>query len=428
MPRLKQALPLVLVLVAVCITYANHFNNGFHTDDLHTVLDNPAVRSLDDLPRFFADATTFSVVPSDQNYRPFVTASFAVDYAFGHGYVPFWFHFSTFILFLAQLGVMYALFTLIFDVVRPTPQARFSNRIVAALGVAWYGLHPAIADTVNSIAHRADIYCTLGVTAALVVYGRYPNLRRTGLYLLPFGFALLNRPTAAFFPVLLILYIAFFERDADRRTTLSLWESIPSLVLGAIIIVFQAVMTPRTFAPALLPLESYRVTQPYVLFRYFRSLFVPIHLDAHPSLEQLQSSRYLITGITFMVLFLVAGWLSARKRFRRPIAFGLLWFVITSLPTSLYAQPQIESNDRMFLPFVGLVLAVVWTVFLGAKKITRPMPNALQVQKAIVVCATILIIAYACGTILRNSAQHAMGSQPSNDAAITAPATVSPTN
>ena len=97
-----------LVLLAVCAAYANSLHNDFEFDDFHTITDNPAVRSLDNVPRFFTDATTFSVLPANRTYRPVVSASLALDYAMGHGYLPFWFHLSTLLWFLLLVWLLSA--------------------------------------------------------------------------------------------------------------------------------------------------------------------------------------------------------------------------------------------------------------------------------------------------------------------------------
>ena len=51
-------LGLALVVLAA---YANHFQNDFHFDDTQTVVANPYIRTLANVPRFFKDATLFSV-------------------------------------------------------------------------------------------------------------------------------------------------------------------------------------------------------------------------------------------------------------------------------------------------------------------------------------------------------------------------------
>src|SRR5580692_4031550 len=90
----------VVLLLAICLAYANSFQNGFHFDDFHTIVDNPAIRSLHNVPRFFTDATTFSVLPANRTYRPIVSTFLALDYAMAGGYNPFSFHLSTFLFFL----------------------------------------------------------------------------------------------------------------------------------------------------------------------------------------------------------------------------------------------------------------------------------------------------------------------------------------
>src|SRR5471030_2889357 len=88
-----------LLLVAILAVYANHFHNGFHFDDAHTIVNNAAIRELRNIPLFFRDATTFSALPSNQSYRPLVSTLLAIDYALGHRLRPFWFHCSIFALF-----------------------------------------------------------------------------------------------------------------------------------------------------------------------------------------------------------------------------------------------------------------------------------------------------------------------------------------
>ena len=187
---------LLTVLLAVGLAYANSFENGFHFDDFHTVVDNPATRSLKNIPRFFADATTFSVLPANRTYRPMVSASLALDYALGRGYTPVWFHVSTFVLFLALIVVLYQFYRLLLN----KTETSTANEWLALFAAAWFGLHPAVAETVNYVIQRGDLYCTLGCVAALLLYARYPGLRRTGVYLAAYVLALLSKPPAAVFP------------------------------------------------------------------------------------------------------------------------------------------------------------------------------------------------------------------------------------
>src|SRR5690349_7330762 len=99
-----------IALAAVLLAYSNHFRNSFHFDDSHAVTDNPYIRDLRNIPRFFTDAQTFSTLPANRAYRPVVSTSLAVDYWLAGGLNPFWYHLSTFVWYLLQLGLMYFLF------------------------------------------------------------------------------------------------------------------------------------------------------------------------------------------------------------------------------------------------------------------------------------------------------------------------------
>lgn len=400
--RSKQILLLAAVLLAVCGAYANHFQNGFHFDDSHTVLDNPYIRSLSNLPRFFTDTSTFSVLPANRTYRPMVSASLALDYALGHGYTPFWFHLSTFLIFLLQLIAMYGVFTAVLNAARPGSEARDSNRYASLLAVAWYGLHPAIAETVNYVIQRGDIFSTFGVVAALAVYVRWPAMRRTGLYLLPLVFGLLSKPPAVVFPVLLFTYLVLFEQDGAGRFRKAAIACLPSVVVCGLLMALQSAMTPKSYIPATTSPYFYRITQPYVLLRYFGALFLPIHLNVDTDLPAFGSLTALaLLGFLFVALLLAAAWFTGRHPRLRPISFGLLWFVIASLPTSVYRLAEVENDHRMYMPFVGLVLAVVWAAVMIVEKAAVGARRTVVLQASASV-AVILLAAYGYGVVVRN--------------------------
>jgi hypothetical protein len=57
------------LLAAVLATYSNHFQNSFHFDDFHSITDNPSIRDLHNVLRFFSDARLSTVLPANQTYR-----------------------------------------------------------------------------------------------------------------------------------------------------------------------------------------------------------------------------------------------------------------------------------------------------------------------------------------------------------------------
>src|ERR1035438_1346355 len=107
MDRWKLTACGLLTLLAVLGAYANHFENTFHFDDAHTVEENPFIRDLHNIPRFFTDATTFSSLPTNQSYRPLISTTLAIDYHLAHGLNPGWFQVDTFIWYVLLLAAMF---------------------------------------------------------------------------------------------------------------------------------------------------------------------------------------------------------------------------------------------------------------------------------------------------------------------------------
>jgi tetratricopeptide (TPR) repeat protein len=342
----RRTLPLVLaVLLAVSAVYSNHFQNGFHFDDWHTVVQNPYIRDLHNLPLFFTEARTMSVLPANQVYRPVITTSLALDYWTGRGLNPVAFQASTFGWFLVLLCAMFALYR------------KIAGCTVALFATAWFGLHPVSAETVNYIVQRADLYVALGMVSGLAAYAWFPRYRKWGFYLLPVIVAGLSKPTALIFPALLMLY-AILGEQATLKTALR--RALPSIGVIATLALVHREMTPPTFSSASSPWFEYVITQPWVTVHYFSSWFLPLWLTADSDRRALRSllSAEAISGFAFVIALLVTAIWCARRPRLRPIALGLFWFLITLAPAAIMPLAEVENDHRMFLPFIGLSLAV----------------------------------------------------------------------
>ena len=68
-----------LLLLLTIAAYGNSFHNSFHFDDSHTIVNNLYLRNVANIPLFFRDSTTFSSLPTNQSYRPVVSATLALD-------------------------------------------------------------------------------------------------------------------------------------------------------------------------------------------------------------------------------------------------------------------------------------------------------------------------------------------------------------
>ena len=349
-----------LVLLAILAAYANHFHNSFHIDDRHTIMSNASIRELRNIPLFFRDATTFSALPSNQSYRPLVSTLLAIDYQLAHGLEPFWFHLSIFALFIA-LTLLLA--SVIYHLLE-SDAASSSNRWIALGAAAWYALDPANADTINYIIASSDVISALGVIASFAVYFAFPWLRRYYLYVLPAAIAILAKPTAAIFAVLFAVFCLLFPDPAvaGRRPRARTWfeEVVPPFVICGALVRFVQYMTPPSWIAGAANAHNYLITQPYVALLYFKTFFWPTGLSADYDLQPFVTTgdaRFWI-GFAFALFISAAAIVAAVFKKTRMIGFGLLWFLITLLPTSLFPLAEVMNDHRTFLPYIGLVIAI----------------------------------------------------------------------
>jgi hypothetical protein len=348
-----------LLLLAIVVAYANHFHNSFHRDDGHTIITNASIRELRNIPLFFRDATTFSALPSNQSYRPLVSTLLAIDYRLAHGLQPFWFHLSIFALFITlTLLLASVIYHLLEREAAPSP-----NRWIALAAAAWYALDPANADTINYIIASADVISALGVIASFAVYFAFPRLRQYYLYVIPVAIAILAKPTAAIFAVLFAVFRLLFPDPAvaGRRPRARAWfeEAVPPLVICGALVRFVQYMTPSSWTAGAVNAHNYLITQPYVALLYFKTFFWPTGLSADYGLSPFVTTdaRFWI-GFAFAIFISAAAIVAAVFKKTRMIGFGLLWFLIALLPTSLFPLAEVMNDHRTFLPYIGLVIAI----------------------------------------------------------------------
>lgn len=342
-PRVVAAFAVLVALTFAA--YSNHFDNSFHFDDFHTIVDNVRLHTLNDPGQYFRDPTAFSVLTTHQVFRPLVSLSLAWDWAKGRGATR-WFHISTFFWFVVLLGCMLALF-----------QRLLGSSGWALFVTAVFALHPVSAETVNYIIQRGDLYATLGIVAALWMYVAFPRLRVTGLYLVPFALGALAKATALVFPLILVLYVWMYEEKRWGKLAVRLAPTAAAAVLLGMWIgrMTGASYQPGGFAPGL-----YRATQGYVTWHYFSSFFLPTGLTADTDMTVAggYSDPRVFGGVVFLALFVAAVWFAARASAWRGVAFGLAWFAVALIPTAVVPLAEVANDHRMFMAFPGLCIAL----------------------------------------------------------------------
>ena len=394
----------ILMTTVTTLIYLNHFDNGFHFDDSHTIIDNVNIRNLTNIPSFFIDGTMSSSFPQNQTYRPVVTTTTAIDYWLAGGNKPFFFHLSNFIFFLCQ-GILIFLF--VFKICELSQKSEL-NFHIAALSTGFYMIHPVMAETVNYIISRSDIQSTFFVLLAFVVYQYSPKAKKYYLYLIPVLLGVLAKPTAIMFAPLLFVYIMLIEDNSSTVKINSssffnaLKSSLISFLFCGALYVFIKYMLPSTYATGGGELFNYLITQPAVLSYYFGSLFFPIALSADTDwipFEQLFSMPSFL-GFIFLAGFIYTTFICLTKKELKPIAFGLLWFLLALAPTSsLIPLAEVLNDHRMFFPYIGLILALGWAMGQFYLKFKNEYSWKLNDK---IIAIVILFGLYGFGTFQRN--------------------------
>ncbi|MBX7143232.1 MAG: hypothetical protein K1X79_02160 [Oligoflexia bacterium] len=357
----KTILGFLLLLTLVGFSYRDHFANGFYFDDTHTIQNNLAIRSLDNVASFFTDPRTSSALPPNQSFRPLVTLSLALDYAATGGLNPQAFHASTFIVYLLLLAFFYLLARRIIE----HSASELPSHEIALAASALYGLHTANAETINYIIARSDVLSTFFVVIAVYAFTS-PSLRRWQIYLIPAVLGMLSKEAALVCGGLLAAYTYLIEPPfssalIDTRGILrASLRAMPALLCAVVIFSINKHLA-TSWVPGGNSSLLYLATQPWVICHYLLSFFAPLWLNADTDwtvVSYVMNWRTLLGSVVLITLIL-AGLKCRLSPKWRPVGFGLAWFLIALVPSSsVVPLSEVLNDHRTFFPYLGLSLAI----------------------------------------------------------------------
>jgi protein O-mannosyl-transferase len=392
----------VFILGATGIVYSNFWNNGFHLDDYHTIETNLFIRTLNNIALIFTDVKTFSNIPANASWRPLVTLSSAIDYKVGGGLNVWAFHLSMFVFFWVQLIFMFFIYEKLlkksFDAVVPT--------VLAALGVAWYAVHPVCAETLNYVIARSDSLSTFFMLLAFWLYMKKGAYAKYCLYLIPLALGAMAKPTALmFFPIVLVYEVLFNENKNLFNPQSYFSKNVLRVALptGLFFVGMYALMRKMeagTFNPGGDSLFKYVITQPFVYAHYFQQFFYPAQLSAQSDFTVFESlaDPKAVLGSVFLGLLIFTIYKTQFNIKTKPIAFGLSFFLCALIPTTFVPLAEVTNDHRMFFPFVGFVLAFITAAYLLYERYSK---NNIS-PKILIGVALLCLGLYGYGTYQRN--------------------------
>ncbi|OGW41847.1 MAG: hypothetical protein A2132_05725 [Nitrospirae bacterium RBG_16_43_11] len=431
----RSSLAVFILLMVLSVTvYLNSLDNGFHFDDIHHIVENRYLRSLNNIPRFFIDIDTFSAesAVSGGHFRPLVLTSHAVSYAIsganpvGYHIVSLIFHVgSAFMLFLIVRGMLGGC---VEAQSRETLQSGFFIALAASL---IFAVHPFNSEAVNYITARSSLMSGFFYFLAFYCWVRYrggeiedrskklevrsqakSNFLLLSSYfylssLLAFLLSLLSKEMAITLPVVLFIYDLYFIPVSED----SLFKRFKRhcRVSAAILPFVLVISIPYIIASIYLadsrisskPINYYLhlLTQAKVIVKYIYLLFVPAGLSVEHNIHFATSiwEASVIGSIVLIVLIVAILLILYRHKDVewRSVSFFTFWFFISLLPVVLVVlQAPLQENR-------GYIAAAGFAVFAGTV-LNKSVQWSRRHAGLKILLLILVLILYSAMTIERN--------------------------
>ena len=323
-----------LLGLVCCLCYVNFASGAFHYDDFHSLVQNPHIRTLANIPDFFTEPATFSADVEKKMYRPVLLLSYAVQYAV-HGYEPLGF-------LLANLLIHIVASILVCALAGDLLGSRRAG-LVAAL---FFAAHPIAGEPVNYISSRSESLaaCFYLATLLLAVQGR-----RNGA-LLCYSVGLLVKSVLITAPVLLWIIDGWLRRGQRSWRYFMPYAGVAVGYVG--LISYNRFLSGSLAAPVR-DWMTQLLTQCKTPAYYLHLLAMPSNLNVeHQFFAAKAPDAAVVVGFALLASL---GWLAWVGRGRFPGAM-LLCGAVLLLPTTIMPLNMLVNERRLYLVLACLAL------------------------------------------------------------------------
>ncbi|MCA9401053.1 MAG: glycosyltransferase family 39 protein, partial [Candidatus Omnitrophica bacterium] len=225
----------VALFALIILIYYPTLQAGFILDGHYVIEANPNIKSVSRLPDVFLEdmfsAYKYQQVKHLTYYRPMVKISFMLDYFFWNvqasGY-----RITNILLHYANSLLVYLLIAHL-----------FRDRRLGILTAFLFAILPVHEWVVGYAVGRGDLLQTLFSLLTIYTLVKGLEMRKLRLYTISVGFyicGLLSREVTVLLPVLLMSFIAFYEKSLRRGIMLS----IPYWFMGGLYILTRSLVFP----------------------------------------------------------------------------------------------------------------------------------------------------------------------------------------
>ncbi len=260
---------------------------------------------------------------------------------------------------------------------------RLTGAVWRSLAVsALFALHPLHVESVAWISERKDVLSTLFWLLGIFFYSKAieqgGGARRLWPVALCMLLGLMAKPMLVTMPLSLLL-LDYWPLERSKHCS---WKDLAlekwPLFLLALLAGLATLATQQNLG-ATAPWEEWglwpRVSTALAgIAGYLRRLVAPYGLAAY---YPLPAQTPFLAWYSGLALLLLVSWLCWRLRQRTPfLLMGWLWFLLLLLPVSglLQSGTQALADRFVYVPFIGVYLALVWGGWRLAQRLSRPRP------------------------------------------------------
>lgn len=303
----SQSVLVVLILVLVStLPYLSTIQNPFIWDSYDEIVENPAIRELENIPQFFTQRMTDKyTLPY---YRPLQYAYYAVEYAI-FGANPTGYRIVAICL---NALVTVLLFQILLKIRR--------NIKYAAIAAVLFAVTPGRAEAVYWIYGASNILLAVFILLSLRLYIAKKYVHA----LLAFTAAMLSRESAVLFPFLLLLY-EYAERTDSWKDRFKRIAPFALTVLVLITVRTHIVGTPPPLS-SLSPQELlYSIA--VIVTTFIKILYIPDGMVVHyPYIQYSALTAQVMIALVVLALSVVLGvWIYRKSRYQ---FFWYCWFFV----------------------------------------------------------------------------------------------------
>ncbi|MFH1415050.1 MAG: tetratricopeptide repeat protein [Elusimicrobiota bacterium] len=371
----------ILLLFLILTLYGGSLRSPFIFDDIRKIKENPDIKKITNLPAslVYPFDKDVKVYRRNEPSRPLVYLTYTLNYHFGKldpaGYRLFnmIMHFLTSVLVFILAVQIFSYFL-----------HRKEVWLLSFFSAVLFAVHPLNTDAVTYIFGRSSILVTFFYLLSLLFFIRtFTQHRKNHIASVVFCLlAFCSKETAVTLPLVFLIADYFLiSRNNVKRVLNRTMIHMPYWIILGIYLVYKHFYIGGIFEKGTARGVSgilYLAAQPFALLKYIRLLLFP----AGYSLDHVIKLPDTVFGLSVMIPFAMilisaaSVYLVCRRKTKTSeiVLFGILWFLITILPTANFIFiNQVIAERRMYLSGIGIYIIVITVIYRLAGQIGERM-------------------------------------------------------